>query len=131
MPDISRRQFLTRSCVSMAALAGVRFESMAFAAPAQDPAQETLVILFLRGGMDALNLLSPLAGEDRSRYEAARSNLQVPVAEALPVGSLGGTAFGLHPAASGLHNLFNDNALALVPACGMHHDTRSHFEAMT
>ena len=43
---------------------------------------------------------------------------------------LGNSNLGLHHRAAPLHDLFNDGKLALIPATGMHSNTRSHFDAM-
>ena len=63
-----------------------------------------------------------------NHYETARPEIQIPVADLLPLGE---TTFGLHPVANGLHELFEAGHLAIVQATGMHADTRSHFEAMS
>jgi len=89
---------------------------------------DCLVVVFLRGGMDGLNLIPPIAGEDRGLYEAARPNLKVPLSgadAALPLDSL----FGLHPGAQSLLPHWQAGRLAVVHATGMHDPTRSHFEA--
>ncbi len=92
-------------------------------------------MLFLRGGQDGLNLVVPTGGasNDRQFYELARPNLRVPVSgtgAALPLGSLGGTSFGMHPSAAPLHELFQDGRLSVVTACGMAANERSHFDSM-
>ena len=123
MLNPTRRGFV-KGCLLTAAATGTARRLSATSA--LDP--DILVLVFLRGGMDGLNLVPPLSGEDRSRYQAARPTLQVPVSgdgAALPLGS----GFGLHPAASQLLPLYEDGRLAIVHATGMHDPTRSHFEA--
>ena len=97
-----------------------------FAFGSGDP--DILVVVFLRGGMDGLNLVPPIAGPDRGRYEAARSSLAVPVSGDGAALSLDG-GFGLHPAAAPLMDLYDSGRLAVVHGTGMHEPTRSHFEA--
>ena len=127
MTEISRRGFVAGCCAGIAALTGARFNSLAFADPVAN--QETLIVLFLRGGMDGLNLLPPIAGVDRGFYEAARPTLQVPTAGAGAAIDLNG-AFGLHPSAIALHGLYQDSRLAFVQGVGQTIPNRSHFDAM-
>jgi uncharacterized protein (DUF1501 family) len=89
---------------------------------------ELVVVVFIRGGWDALNLVAPVAGPDRVIYEAERPTLQLPVTgprALLPLDD----RFGLHPSARALHGLFTAGRLAIVHAAGLPADTRSHFEA--
>jgi uncharacterized protein (DUF1501 family) len=89
---------------------------------------DILVVVFLRGGMDGMNLVPPVSGFDRSLYEAARPSLALPLSgdgAALTLDS----GFGLHPAAAPLLQLYDTGRMAVVHATGMHVPTRSHFEA--
>lgn len=90
--------------------------------------RETLVIVFLRGGMDGLSLLPPIAGEDRAHYEAARPSLHVPLSGIGAALSLD-AGFGLHPSAGPLLPLFQAGKLAIIQAVGSS-GSRSHFDAM-
>jgi uncharacterized protein (DUF1501 family) len=106
-------------------VAGSAF-SAAFGEPASD--EEILVSVFLRGAWDGLSVVSPLGGEDRALYEAARPTLKINASgdkAALPLDGV----FGLHPAAAGLHELYKNKQLAIVLATGLTSDTRSHFDA--
>ncbi len=113
---------------AIAALSGARLGTLALAAP-DAPAGHALVVLFLRGGWDALSVLSPLDGPDRAIYEAARPGLRLPRTGEGAALSLGG-GFGLHPAMAPLRELYQGGALGIVTATGLTHDTRSHFDAM-
>src|SRR5262245_14631941 len=131
----TRRGFLTGCSAAIASLAGSRFNSLAFATPGGGFNDELLVVLFLRGGQDGLNLIVRTGGASNGRmhYEMMRPNLQVPATgpgSALALGSLGGTSFGLHPNASPLHGLFQDGKLAIATAAGMAANERSHFDSM-
>ena len=87
------------------------------------------MVVFLRGGWDALNVVPPIAGSDRGAYESARSELKVPVSgqgAALNLNS----QFGFHPAMAPLYDLYQNGSLAVVHAVGITSDTRSHFDAM-
>ncbi len=121
----TRRTFLAGSAAAAAALAAPRFGLAAFDG---STGGEVLVVLFLRGGVDGLNLVPPLEGADRARYEAARPRL------AVPAGGTGAAleldrGFGFHPALEPLLPVYQAGRLAVVLAAGMNEPTRSHFEA--
>ncbi|MDQ3040194.1 MAG: DUF1501 domain-containing protein [Pseudomonadota bacterium] len=132
---LSRRDFL-KGCCATAAVGAVG-PTMLFSSPAHAGVNpyDTIVHVFLRGGIDGLNLVVPIAGEDRTFYEQARPNLSIAATGAysalpLTLGNGAQTGFGLHPSASGLHDLWNDSKLAIVHNCGLLTTvTRSHFDA--
>ncbi len=96
--------------------------------PAAGSSDELLVVVFIRGGWDALNLVTPLTGPDRAVYEASRPTLALPTTgprALLPLDD----RFGLHPSAKPLHALYSSGRLAIVHAAGLAADTRSHFDA--
>ncbi len=121
---LSRRQFLQGCSAAIAALAGARLSR--YAVSAQENTADVLVVVFLRGGWDALNVVPPLSGNDRALYETARPDIAIPAASLLPLDS----RFGLHPALAPLHELYQEGKMAVVHAVGLDFDTRSHFDAM-
>lgn len=126
MIAITRRSFIY-TCSAAVAAASSRLTLAAFG-PAGSGSKDMLLVVFLRGGADLLSLVAPRDGADRGYYEAARPSLALPVqgeGALLPLDA----AFGLHPAAAGLHALWDAGKLAIVHACGMFVDTRSHFDA--
>jgi len=126
MAGTTRRSFVMGCSAAIAAMAGSRLSFAAFGDP--DATREVLVTIFLRGGADLLSLVSPIDGPDRGYYEAARPQLKLPVSgdgALLPLDA----QFGLHAAAAPLHELFLGGKVAVVHACGMNVDTRSHFDA--
>nr|WP_295377116.1 DUF1501 domain-containing protein [Pseudoxanthomonas sp.] len=132
---LTRREFVKGCCG--AAVVGAAGSILTFseeASAATNP-YDTVVHLFLRGGMDGLNLVVPIAGDDRGFYEQARPDLSIPISgtyAALPLTLAGGaaTGFGLHPSATGLHDLWNSGHLGIVHAAGLATSvTRSHFDA--
>lgn len=134
-PQFTRRQFLKGVCASAAAGAvGPRlmFGSDARAAGGSG---DVVVMLFLRGAMDGLNFVVPLGGGDRAYYETVRPNLNIAASGsygALPLTYADGSAsaFGLHPSATGLRDLWNSSRVAIVHAAGlMTSASRSHFDA--
>ncbi len=129
MNDLTRRGFLCGCSAAIAGLAGSRFNTVAFGDPAVAN-QDILVVVFLRGGIDGLNVVPPIAGVDRGHYEAARPSLQIPASGPGSALDLDGQ-FGLHPSAAPLYNLFQDGRLAIVQGAGMIDVVnRSHFDAM-
>ncbi|MCI4566593.1 DUF1501 domain-containing protein [Lysobacter sp. CFH 32150] len=133
--ELSRREFL-KGCAASAAIGAVG-PALLFSNPAHAAANthDTIVHLFLRGGIDGLNLVVPTSGVDRGHYEQARPDLMIAASGtygALPLtlGGGSGTGFGLHPSATGLRDLWDAGHLAIVHACGLASSvTRSHFDA--
>lgn len=82
----------------------------------------TLVVIFLRGGADGLNMVAPL--EDDGYYRA-RPRIAIQRSEAVPLDHL----YGLNPLLKDLAPAYRDGVLAIVHAAGSEDKTRSHFEA--
>ncbi|MDO5052260.1 MAG: DUF1501 domain-containing protein [Pseudoclavibacter sp.] len=122
----TRRQLLKGGMgVGVAALGSQMVTSrVSYAAPMTAAAGvgRTLVVVFLRGGMDGLSVLVP--GDD-ARLSAARPNI------AIPAGSLMqfDRSFGLHPALSGLKPMLDAGRIAAVPDIATPELSRSHFQA--
>ncbi len=131
--SVTRREFLVGCSAAIAAMAGGRIGMAAFNDPTMTANEEVLVVVFLRGGMDGLNLVPPIDGPDRAFYQTARPNLAVPItgaAAARVLGPLGTVQLGLNVLAAPLHELFQEGKLAIIHAAGLKHETRSHFDAM-
>jgi uncharacterized protein (DUF1501 family) len=100
------------------------------AAPEAKPVRKgrTLVIVFLRGGADGLNLVIPFKD---ANYARLRKSITVGApSDAAPAGralDLDGT-FGLHPRLRALHPLFQSGDAVALHAVGHDRNTRSHFE---
>ncbi len=99
-----------------------------------------MVFLFLRGGIDGLHLLTPIAGPERTAYESRRSSLLTPEDRLRPIDM----QWGFHPRLGGarddavgtptkwLHRLFDQGRLAVIQGTGMPSVVnRSHFETQT
>jgi len=84
--------------------------------------RQTLVVVFLRGGADGLNLVAPL--EDDGYYKA-RPRIAIGKPEAVALDGF----FGLNPRLRALEPAYQDGSLAIIHAAGSEDDTRSHFEA--
>src|SRR3546814_18583265 len=74
---LDRREFL-KGCCATAAVGAVAGPSLLFSDPAHAAANpyDTIVHVFLRGGIDGLNLVPPVSGNDRAFYEEARPDRQ-------------------------------------------------------
>ena len=76
-PEIHRRDFLKGCCA--ATLAGSAGNSYAVFDATTSLTQDTLVVVFLRGAMDALSLVSPGQNHpDRGNYEDNRVDTRIP-----------------------------------------------------
>lgn len=85
-----------------------------------------LVVIFLRGAVDGLNVVAPYADDLYYEYRPT-------IAIAKP-GSTNGLIdldghFGLHPALAALYPLWKTGQLAFIHACGSPDPDRSHFES--
>lgn len=103
---------------------------LAFAPKNSAPRGDTLVVVFLRGAADTLNIVVPHA-EDA--YYKLRPTLGIPRPDdnqaSLRVLDLDGF-FGFHPAMSSLLEAWDEKQLAIIHACGAPDESRSHFKAM-
>ncbi len=116
-----RRRTLLQSCsaLSLGSLAG-----QLWATPAHDT---RLLLVFLRGGYDACNLLVPISSPF---YYEARPNIAVArpdagLASALPLND----DWGLHPALrDSIYPLYRAGQAAFIPFAGTDDSSRSHFE---
>jgi len=84
--------------------------------------RHALVVIFLRGGADGLNMVVPF-GDDG--YYRARPRIAINKSNAVVLDGF----FGLNPLLKDLAPAYHEGALAIVHAAGSEDDTRSHFEA--
>jgi uncharacterized protein (DUF1501 family) len=105
---------------------------LAFAPKNTAPRGDVLVVIFLRGAADVLNMVVP-HGEDA--YYALRPTLGVPRPDDKGkkkeerVLDLDGF-FGFHPSMTALLDSWASKQLAIIHACGAPDESRSHFKAM-
>ena len=105
---------------------------LAFAPHNVAPRGDTLVVVFLRGAADVLNMVVP-HGEDA--YYRLRPTLGIPRPDHTRqqkderVLDLDGF-FGFHPSLRALLDAWQSEQLAIIHACGAPDESRSHFKAM-
>ncbi len=118
-PMMSRRGAL----LGLGAAVTLGRASLAMAAA---PTDRRLVVVILRGALDGLAAVVPYGD---AGLAAQRASL-VPPGPGQPGGVLDlGGYFGLHPALTGLHGMYQAGQLLPVHAVAGHVHTRSHFEA--
>ncbi len=134
--QVSRRNFLVGGLKSAAMLGSGVFAlptwmpRVTLAPPHAGPKGDTLVVVFLRGGADGLNIVVP---HGDGAYYAHRPTIAIPRPDDLKAKhktiDLDGF-FGLHPSLTPLADLYRAGLAAFVHATGAPDETRSHFEAM-
>lgn len=105
---------------------------LSFAPKNTAPRGDTLVVVFLRGAADVLNMVVP-HGEDayyqlRPTLGIARPDDSRKMKEERTVDLDG--FFGFHPNMSSLLEAWQSKRLAIIHACGAPDESRSHFKAM-
>ena len=105
---------------------------LAFSPVGSAPRGDTLVVVFLRGAADVLNMVVP-HGEDA--YYKLRPTLGIPRPDdsrakkeerSLDLDGF----FGFHPSLKALTDAWDSEQLAIIHACGAPDESRSHFKAM-
>lgn len=124
---MNRRRFLQQlGLISGGTLVAIGFHGWAARSAISDSKPKRLIVVFLRGAVDGLNVVIPYS---ESGYYDARSLIAIaPPNEANGALDLDGS-FGLHPALNSVIPLWKQGSLAFVHACGSPDATRSHFDA--
>ncbi|NIO11449.1 MAG: DUF1501 domain-containing protein [Deltaproteobacteria bacterium] len=125
--NLSRRQFLTSAGLGLLAF-GLPPAFLLRAAQQETASRgKTLVVVFLRGGIDGLNTVIPF--KDRNYY-TLRPGISVREPARGDDRSLDLDGFfSLHPALAPIYPLYRKGNLALIHATGSPDNTRSHFDA--
>lgn len=90
-----------------------------------DHPDRVLVVIQLNGGNDGLNTIIPL--DQYSNLSKARNNILIQDTKVLAMD--GTTATGLHPAMTGLRNMYNDGLVSVVQSVGYPNPDFSHFRS--
>lgn len=130
---LSRRSFLKSSAIfAGASLWPSWMPRLAFAPEKVTPRGDVLVVIFLRGAADMLNVVVP---HGEAAYYALRPTLGIPRPDDKNFKADERTLdldgfFGLHPALRPLLPAWQDKQLAIIHACGAPDESRSHFKSM-
>jgi uncharacterized protein (DUF1501 family) len=126
--EISRRSLL--SSATAGAFVGTVFPGVKVSlAQTTTGENNILVVVYLRGGSDGLQMIAPAGDPD---YIAARPSIKVPTSGSgagFGIASLDGVDFYLNQGAPELRDMFNTGKLAIVHAVGIPNGDRSHFES--
>ena len=109
-----------------------RFPRMSFAPPSVGPVGDMLLVVFLRGAADGLNIVVP-HGDDvyyRNRPTLAIARPDDPRSTAMDRSIDLDGFFGLHPSLEPIMDAWEVGQLAFIHACGSPEDSHSHFRAM-
>jgi len=120
---IKRKEFIQIGSMASASMMLPKF-LRAFEGKTLVPAgNKVMVILQLSGGNDGLNTVIPVRND---LYYKARPKLGIDKSKALLLGD----EAGLHPALSGLKELYDDGSLGILNNVGYPNPDRSHFRSM-
>lgn len=125
---LSRRALIGASAAGLLTWLTPSAISQVIATP-QRTGKNTVVVVFLRGGADGLNMVAPYADDI---YQSQRPNLRIsgPSKGRKDAAIDLNGYFGLHPKLAPLEGMFKEGQLAVIHAVGSQDHTRSHFEAM-
>lgn len=84
-----------------------------------------LVMIYMNGGNDGLNTVIPL--DQMTKYNTLRSNIAIPENTILPL--QGYSATGLHPAMTGMQQIFEEGKLSIVHSVSYPNPNLSHFRS--
>lgn len=122
----TRRSFLTGSGFVVASTLGSQLVTSRHAYAAAGASNgKTLVVVFLRGGLDGLGTVVP---RNDPILTSSRGQIGIPDSKLL---SLNSSAFGLHPSLSTVLPLYQQNKLAFVHAVGATDSNRDHFASQS
>lgn len=130
MTDMDRREFLTVAacCAAASMVPSARYVFSQDRTKVAAGLNNTLVVIYLRGGMDAINALVPYG--DKTYYEI-RPTIAIPKKDdedgpgVIPLDD----TWGLHPSLKALKPYWDSKQFAAIINAGSPHGTRSHFDA--
>ena len=128
LPDLQRRRLLRMMGGLLIASTGVLNYGRLWAGANGTSHQPRLLVVFLRGAVDAANVLVPYRSAD---YYRLRPNIAIPAPDvtnptsAIPLDG----QWALHPSLrESLYPLWQKKELAFIPFSGTNDTSRSHFE---
>ncbi|MGF1540286.1 MAG: DUF1501 domain-containing protein [Pleurocapsa sp.] len=124
---MKRRKLLqAASLLTGGMLVAVGFNSWIARSVAQTKRSKRLIVVFLRGGIDGLNMVVPHQEID---YYQARPTIAVPYPQESDGAMDLDGFFGLHPSLKDIFPFWQQKNLAVIHNCGSPDATRSHFDA--
>jgi uncharacterized protein (DUF1501 family) len=123
---MKRREFLQMAVLGSFSFLLPGIPAWAYRNSLADASSKKLIVVFLRGGVDGLNVVVPYGD---ASYYAIRPTIALP-----KPGTASGAIdldgyFGLHPVLAPLMPLWRNKSLAFVHASGSPDPSRSHFDA--
>lgn len=123
---MKRREFLQTAGLCTMSFLFPGIEGWALSNSDHEPGGGKLIVVFLRGAVDGLNVVVPYGDPS---YYSARPAIAIPrPGQEMGALNLDGH-FGLHPSLEPLIKYWQDGTLAFVHATGSPDPTRSHFDA--
>ena len=123
---MDRREFLKLAVLSTSGLLLLDGNGWAARATDDDKNHKRLVVVFLRGAVDGLNVVVPYSD---SSYYVSRPTIAVPGPNESGGALRLDSHFGLHPTLTPILPLWEKGTLAFVHASGSPDPSRSHFDA--
>jgi len=120
---IKRKEFIQVGSLATASLMLPKFLKAFEAQNMVPPGNKVVVILQLSGGNDGLNTVIPVRND---LYYRARPKLGIEKTKALLLTD----EVGIHPALTGLRELYDDGSLGIMNSVGYPNPDRSHFRSM-
>ncbi|MDB4409144.1 DUF1501 domain-containing protein, partial [Akkermansiaceae bacterium] len=82
----------------------------------EDEDYRAIICVFLSGGNDSFNMLTPVSGEARASYEATRREVALPASDYFPLSPIlpDGQEIGLHRKMPEIHDLYGEGKAAFI-----------------
>jgi uncharacterized protein (DUF1501 family) len=122
--SLSRRVFLRNGAMAIVGTTAIpgSLTRAAFSAESLGDKKKRLVVIFLRGAADGLNIVVP---HGEPAYYKMRPSINIPRSAVIDLDGF----FGLHPSLLALQPLWRQRHMAIVHAVGWPDPTRSHLDA--
>ncbi len=127
LPSLSRRDFMKFSggCAALSStsllntILNLKLTNSAMAASGDTTGYKALVCVFLLGGIDSFNVLTPYDQTEYNSYSTIRGNLALPREDLLEIPDAPSSrSYGLHPGMSELKELYDLENLGFVANVG-------------
>ncbi len=124
-PTLDRRSFLRfaggcgalSSTSLLSTLVNLKLTNTAVAAGGDTSGYKAMVCVFLLGGIDSYNILTPFEGTEYTDYTSVRGNLALPQAQLLEINTEG-RKLGLHQGMPEIRDLYNQGKATFVANVG-------------